>query len=168
MARIEFPGLSDYELLISRLSKGADDIAGKAIYEGAKMVTDQIAKNIRGLRIVKGFGWEFDPLPGGVTADQKKGLLDTLGIAPLQDDNGYYNVKVGFDGYIETTYNGNDYSQPAPLVARGTESGTSWKGKSPFIRPAIQATRKQVELKMGQIIDAEIQKIMSDAEKDFG
>ena len=31
MAKITFPGLADYELMISRLSKGADDIAGKAI-----------------------------------------------------------------------------------------------------------------------------------------
>ena len=91
MAKITFPGLADYELMISRLSKGADDIAGKAIYEGAKIVTDQIARNIRDLPVVKGFGSESNPLPGGVTVDQKKGLLETLGIAPMQDDNGYHN-----------------------------------------------------------------------------
>ena len=167
MAKITFPGLADYELMISRLSKGADDIAGKAIYAGAKIVTDQIAKNIRALPIVKGFGSESKPLPGGVTVDQKKGLLETLGIAPMQDDHGYYNVKVGFDGYIETTYDGDVYRQPAPLVARSTESGTYWKNKSPFVRPAINATRKQAEAKMAEIIDAEMQKIMDDADKNI-
>ena len=168
MARITFPGLSEYELMISRLSKGADDIAGKAIYAGAKIVTDQIAQNIRALPVVKGFGSESNPLPGGVTMDQKKGLLETLGIAPMQDDNGYYNVKAGFDGYIETTYDGDVYRQPAPLVARGTESGTYWKKKSPFVRPAINATRKPAEAKMAQVVDQEMQKIMDEAYKNFG
>ena len=31
MAKITFPGLADYELMLSRLAQGADDIAGKAI-----------------------------------------------------------------------------------------------------------------------------------------
>ena len=167
MAKITFPGLHGYELMISRLSKGADDIAGRAIYEGAKIVTDQIAKNIRALPIIKGFGTEFDPLPGGVTADQKKGLLETLGIAPMQDDNGYYNVKVGFDGYFDTKYDGDVYRQPAPLVAYGTESGTYWKQKYPFVRPAVNATKKQAEAKMAEVIDTEIQKIMDDADKNI-
>ena len=117
-------------LIEARLSKGADDIAGKAIYAGAKIVTDQIAKNIRALPIVKGFGSESKPLPGGVTMDQKKGLLETLGIAPMQDDHGYYNVKVGFDGYIETTYDGDVYRQPARSRASRRCAGRSCRGRT--------------------------------------
>ena len=68
MAKITFPGLCDYELMISRLSKGVDDIAGKAIYAGAGIVADAIKENIKDLPIVRGYGTEKDPLPGGVTA----------------------------------------------------------------------------------------------------
>ena len=49
MAKITFPGLNDYELMISRLSKGVDDIAGKTIYAGAGIVADAIKENIKAL-----------------------------------------------------------------------------------------------------------------------
>ena len=63
MAKITFPGLSDYELMISKLSKDVDDIAGKAIYAGAGIVADAIKENIKALPIVRGYGTTENPLP---------------------------------------------------------------------------------------------------------
>ena len=159
MAKITFPGLNDYELMISRLSKGVDDIAGKAIYAGAGIVADAIKENIKALPIVRGYGTEKDPLPGGVTAPQKAGLIDGLGISPMQSDAGYLNVKIGFDGYNATKTEKYPQGQPNQLVARGVESGTSWKKKSPFIRPAINASKQRAEDEMARILDEEIEKI---------
>lgn len=160
MAKITFPGLSDYELMISKLSKGVDDIAGKAIYAGAGIVADAIKENIKDLPIVRGYGTEKDPLPGGVTAPQKAGLIDGLGISPMQSDAGYLNVKIGFDGYNATKTEKYPQGQPNQLVARGVESGTSWKKKSPFIRPAINASKQRAEDEMARILDEEIEKVM--------
>ena len=159
MAKITFPGLNDYELMISKLSKGVDDIAGKAIYAGAGIVADAIKENIKDLPIVRGYGTEKDPLPGGVTAPQKAGLIDGLGISPMQSDAGYLNVKIGFDGYNATKTEKYPQGQPNQLVARGVESGTSWKKKSPFIRPAINASKQRAEDEMARILDQEIEKI---------
>ena len=159
MAKITFPGLNDYELMISKLSKGVDDIAGKAIYAGAGIVADAIKENIKDLPIVRGYGTEKDPLPGGVTAPQKAGLIDGLGISPMQSDAGYLNVKIGFDGYNATKTEKYPQGQPNQLVARGVESGTSWKKKSPFIRPAINASKSRAEAEMARILDQEIEKI---------
>ena len=159
MAKITFPGLNDYELMISRLSKGVDDIAGKAIYAGAGIVADAIKENIKALPIVRGYGTEKDPLPGGVTAPQKAGLIDGMGISPMQDDGGYLNVKIGFDGYNATKTEKYPQGQPNQLVARGAESGTSWKQKKPFIRPAINASKSRAEAEMARILDQEIEKI---------
>lgn len=159
MAKITFPGLSDYELMISKLSKGVDDIAGKAIYAGAGIVADAIKENIKDLPIVRGYGTEKDPLPGGVTAPQKAGLIDGLGISPMQSDAGYLNVKIGFDGYNATKTEKYPQGQPNQLVARGVESGTSWKQKKPFIRPAINASKSRAEAEMARILDQEIEKI---------
>lgn len=160
MAKITFPGLNDYELMISKLSKGVDDIAGKAIYAGAGIVADAIKENIKALPIVRGYGTERDPLPGGVTAPQKAGLIDGLGISPMQSDAGYLNVKIGFDGYNATKTEKYPQGQPNQLVARGVESGTSWKKKSPFIRPAINASKQRAEDEMARILDEEIEKVM--------
>lgn len=159
MAKITFPGLSDYELMISRLSKGVDDIAGKAIYAGAGIVADAIKENIKALPIVRGYGTTENPLPGGVTAPQKAGLIDGMGISPMQDDGGYLNVKIGFDGYNATKTDKYPQGQPNQLVARGVESGTSWKQKKPFIRPAINASKSRAEAEMARILDEEIEKI---------
>lgn len=159
MAKITFPGLNDYELMISRLSKGVDDIAGKAIYAGAGIVADAIKENIKALPIVRGYGTTENPLPGGVTAPQKAGLIDGMGISPMQDDGGYLNVKIGFDGYNATKTEKYPQGQPNQLVARGVESGTSWKQKKPFIRPAINASKSRAEAEMARILDQEIEKI---------
>lgn len=170
MAKITFPGLADYELMISRLSKGADDIAGKAIYAGAKIVTDQIRENIQKLMAQDdeaGIYAYVQKNPAPLTRTAKQGLLDGLGIAPLQDDGGYLNVKIGFDGYNSMETKQYPKGQPNALIARSLESGSSAFEKRPFVRPAINATRKQAEAKMAEIIDAEMQKIMDDADKNI-
>ena len=162
MATISFKGLEAYELRLSKLAdrKEVERIAGKAIYSGADILITEIKKNIEALPVVTGYGTDANPLPGGVTAAQKRGLLDGVGIAKMQDDGGYINVKVGFDGYNRTKTEKYPQGQPNQLVARGVESGTSWKRAHPFVKPAISKTRKLIEKTMADIIDTEIDKIM--------
>ena len=159
MARIQFKRLKEYELQLSKLESETTRIAGAAIYEGAAIMTDEIKKGIQNLPVVRGYGTERNPLPGGVTATQKKGLLDGLGIAKMQDDGGYINVKIGFDGYNRTQTTKYPQGQPNQLVARGVESGTSWKQAHPFVKPAIARSRRIVEEKMKEVIEREIAKI---------
>lgn len=160
MAKITFRGLEEYELRLSRLGKESGRIAGRAIYDGASIMADEIKRGIESLPIVTGYGTEENPLPGGVTRSQKQGLLDGFGISRMEQDNGYYNVKLGFDGYNKTSTKTYPGGQPNQLVARGVESGTSWKQPHPFVKPAISRARKQVEKKIAEVIDREIEKIM--------
>lgn len=160
MATIKFKGLEEYEVMLSRLGKNTEKIAGEAIYAGAKIVADEIRKGIEGLPVITGYGTQSDPLPGGVTATQKKGLLDGLGITPMAEKAGFYNVKIGFDGYNRTRTEQYPQGQPNQLVARGAESGTSWKQKSPFIRPAVTRVKPQAEKAMADVVDAATQKII--------
>ena len=159
MAKITFPGLTDYELMLSKLEGSTDEMIGKAVYAGAGIVADAIKENIKALPIVRGYGTEDNPLPGGVTAPQKAGLIDGLGIAPMQNDMGYLNVKIGFDGYNATKTEKYPQGQPNQLVARGVESGTSWKKKKPFIRPAVNSSRNRAEAEMARILDEEFKKV---------
>lgn len=161
MAKISFKGLEEYELRLSKLSerKEIERIAGRAIYEGAAIMADEIKASIKRLPVVTGYGTESNPLPGGVTAVQKDGLIKGLGIAPMQDDAGFLNVKIGFDGYNRTKTEKYPQGQPNQLVARGVESGTSWKQPHPFVKPAISRARKRVEKRMAETIDEEIKKL---------
>ena len=160
MAKITFPGLKDYELMLSRLEGATDDMIGRAVYAGAGIVADAVKQGIQSLPVVTGYGTESNPLPGGVTSAQKAGLIDGFGISKLRDDNGYLNVKLGFDGYNRTRTEKYPQGQPNQLVARGVESGTSWKQKKPFIRPAVTRSRKPAEAEMKRVIDEEIEKIV--------
>ena len=140
MAYIRFKGLEEYERKLSQLERAyREQIAGKAIYEGAGLVADAIRSGIDGL-----------PSKSGVT---KQGLRDGFGITHLKDDKGYLNVKIGFDGY-------NAKGVPNVLMARLFESGKSHVQKHPFVRPAINRTKKEAEETMAEVIDEEIQKLM--------
>lgn len=160
MANIRFKGLEEYEKKLSRLGQESERIAGAAIYEGAKVMADAIKSSIQSLPVVRGYGTEERPLPGGVTSAQKQGLINGFGISSMQKDNGYYNVKIGFDGYNNTKTKAYPQGQPNQLVARGVESGTSWKQKYPFVRPAVNKSRKATEKRMEEILDREIEKLM--------
>lgn len=159
MAKITFPGLRDYELMLSKIEGSTDEMIGRAVYAGAGIVADAVKQGIQSLPVVTGYGTDTNPLPGGVTAAQKAGLLDGFGISKLQDDGGYLNVKLGFDGYNRTRTEMYPQGQPNQLVARGVESGTSWKQKKPFIRPATTRSRKAAETEMKRVLDEEIEKI---------
>ena len=140
MAKISFPGLKEYELRLSRLGSKTKEIAGKAVYAGAGIVANEIKKGIAGL-----------PARTGVT---KQGLEEGFGISPLQNEDGYLNVKAGFDGY-------NKNGVPNVLMARVFESGTSRVAKRPFVRPAVNRAKKPAEAKMAEVIDAEIETWMN-------
>ena len=155
MATFEFKGLEEYEIKLSRLqsAKTTREIAAKAIYEGAGIVTDAIRGNIRTLHVSR-------DVHKGVTPQQKEGLLNGLGIAHMRSDNGYYNVKPGFDGY--NAHKGKKYpkGQPNQLVARSLEKGTSTAPRQAFVAPAVRKSKKAAEAAMAKILDEEIQKIM--------
>lgn len=160
MATIKFKGLEEYEMRLSSLGKRSKEVCGRAIYEGAKIVADEIRKGIDELPVIRGYGTPANPLPGGVTAAQKEDLQDGLGITPLAEKAGFYNVKIGFDGYNRTTTEKYPRGQPNQLVARGAESGTSWKMKSPFVRPAVNRSKDAAEKKMAEVLDEEMKKLM--------
>ena len=138
MARISFKSGDDYALKLSRLATGSEEIAKKAIYQGAKVVADKIKSNLDGV------------LSPEATGD----LIDSFGVTPIaRDKDGNWNTKIGFDGY-------DSKGVPNQLKARVLESGSSRQQKRPFVRPAVNATKKQALEAMRKVIDEETKKIM--------
>ena len=170
MAKIMFRNLKEYELQLAHLRERTPEIAGKAIYAGAEIITDAIRANIEALPAVSdkaGLIAYQKKEPAPLTETAKKGLLDGLGITPMQDDNGFYNVKIGFDGpggehgYNDLRTEKFPKGQPNVMIARSLESGSSIAPKRPFVRPAVNASRKAAEEAMAKVIDEEIEKIMT-------
>lgn len=156
-------GLNNYIAYLQKLNLVTDEVIGEAVYEMAKVVADKVRANIQALNAApKGKTTYYvteTMIKSQLSEEQKKGLLEGFGVAPLQNDDGYLNVKLGFDGYNSIKTKKYPKGQPNALIARVTESGSGYREKTPFMRPAVNATRRQA-VKVAQVtIDEKIQAI---------
>lgn len=154
-------GLDNYIAYLQSINAVTDEMIGEAVYDMAKVVADKVRANIEALPAVSNEANIATYREGysRLSEPEKQGLMDGFGVSPLQDDSGYRNVKLGFDGYNSIKTKKYPQGQPNALIARVTESGSSYREKTPFIRPAVNAARKPAE-KAGQAkIDEKIKSI---------
>lgn len=161
MATIQFKKGDEYIFKVAKLEAAVKkDILGRAIYDGADVVADEIRKSLEQVPTDEGFGSETEKAKGPKKA-QKKGLYESLGIASMQDDGtGYLHVKIGFDGYNDIVTQRWPRGQPNQMVARSVESGTTWMQKNEFVKRAVKASRKRATEAMKKTVDKGIKKIM--------
>lgn len=162
MATIRFSKLRDYELMLGKIGDASKDICGAAIYEGAKIIADEVKANLESLKTVS----DAAAIQAAkkeeatyITSRSKKGLIKSFGVTPMsQDGDGIYNVKLGFDGYNDVKTKKWPKGQPNQLIARACESGSSAMIKQPFFREAVQKTKKKAESRMADVLDEKIKK----------
>lgn len=148
-------GLDEYIQKLGNLEYRADGIAGKAIYDGAKIVADKIRANISALPVSE----KTDRGRRNPTQVEKTGLLEGLGIAKLQRGS-FINVKIGMDGYNADATEKWPSGKPNAMIARSIEAGNSFMLRNPFISSAVRATRGAAEAAMAARLDIETEKTM--------
>ena len=149
MAKFEVGnGIDQYMEQLHNLEYNYREIIGPAIYVGAGLVADAVKANIKGLPATAANGLE------------KAGLIDGFGISKMQDDNGYFNVKLGFTGYNKIKTKKYPGGQPNSVIARSIESGSSWRSSHPFVAPAVRAKKDAAEKAMAEEIDKGINETM--------
>lgn len=151
-------GLNNYIAYLQSIEAVTDEMIGEAVYDMAKVVADKVRANIEALPAVSNEANIATYREGysRLSEPEKQGLIDSFGVSPMQDDNGYFNVKLGFDGYNSVKTKKYPKGQPNALIARVTESGSSYREKTPFIRPAVNASKKQAEQAGQMKIDEKI------------
>lgn len=164
MAKIDRNVLKEievYERRLAALAEGRKEIIGHVVYEGAKIAADAIFEGVKKIPVRTGraFGTPEKPVEG-ITLPAKQGLIEGFGISSLQEDNGFLNVKIGFDGYNSVKTEKFPKGQPNQLVMRAVESGTSWMKSHPTIRPALNRARAAVIKKMAETTDEQIKQKM--------
>lgn len=152
MAKLKFKGLEEYEKQLLKLKEISPECIGKAIHDGAGIVADAVKQSISGLPIDERHVKDGEMLTG-ITRQQKAGLIDGFGIAPLKDDNGYLNVKLGFDGYNNVKTKSFPNGQPNSMIARSVNSGTSFRQRIPFVDSTVSANKAACEQKMKETFD---------------
>lgn len=137
MAKIEFPGLEDYRAVINKLQLGAAGICKYAVYDGAAIVADAIRA--------------ATPDYPGDTND----LKDVLTLTKMEEENGFIYTKIAFPGY-------DSRGVPNPVKARVLESGSSTRKKRPFIRPAVNRSKKAALFAMEAAINKKLTETMNE------
>lgn len=159
MARMEIRGFDELELQLSKLAD--PDISKEVVQAGAQPIADQIRKNLEGLPEDKFRYLNKGEVFVGVPKQQKKDLLNSLGITPPDIDfDGNTNIKIGFDGYGKIPTKKYPKGVPNALLARAIESGSSVRKKTPFIRKAVNKAKKLAEAEMQKKLDEKIEIIM--------
>lgn len=166
MARLQIKGLDEYSEKLQKLYKDSEIIMKKAIYKSAGFVADNMKAAINSIPIQEGpgglppYGSQSEPLVG-ISRKQKGDLMDGFGISAFEKQNGYINVKLGFDGYGTVPTRRYPQGLPNVLLARSITTGTSFRKKNPAIRQAVQRSKNQAVEIMSNSIDEDIR-------KDFG
>ena len=157
MATFQFGGIDNYIKQLNKLQQSTKDgVVGKTVYAGAAVVADSVRRAIQALPE----GREYEAIFGTVTPAQKRGLLDGFGISKMRDDDGFVNVKLGFDGYNSTKTEKYPNGQPNALIARAVNSGTTFRKKTKFVDKAVNSAKKAAESAMDAACSREIEKIM--------
>ena len=160
MAKFQFEGLDDYLKQLQDLATSTDGIIKRAVYDGAAEVAKAVEAEIRALPEVEhGYQYPWQLPINGVTKEQKDGLLEGLGLAKMQNENGYINTKLGFDGYNKVETKRFPSGQPNALIANAINSGTSTRRKDPFINRAVKASKAKAEAAMAARLDEDIKNI---------
>lgn len=160
MAKMKIKGLREYENRLLKLENLIREILGEAIYEGAGLVADAVKSSIESIPIDERYVTGGATLYG-ITPEQKAGLRDGFGIARMRDDNGFLNVKLGFDGYNSQVTKKYPGGQPNSLIARSVNAGTSFRQRIPFIDNAVNQTKGAAEQKMTETAEKAIGKAMN-------
>ena len=150
-------GIDDYIAQLGNLEFMTPTVIGRAVYEGAKIVADQVHANIEALPVSSKSGSQGRRNP---TQVEKEGLLEGLGVARMQDDGGYFNVKIGMDGYNADATDKYPKGKPNAMVARSIESGSTFMRRNPFISNAVRQTKAAAEEAMREEVDKQISQIM--------
>lgn len=162
MAKWQFDGLNEYVRKISGLGKDSEGYIKRAVYVGAGVVAKAVGSAIDALPEAREGYVPGDAPIRGITAAQKAGLKEGLGIAKMRNDAGYINTKIGFDGYNSVRTKKYPNGQPNALIARAVESGTSRRPKTQFITKAVRSVRDQAERYMADQFDKDLQKTMEE------
>ena len=150
--------IDEYIHKLDQMHANTEEMIGRSIFPGAAIVTDAIRAGIEG--IPEAPSHYARGMKTGLTASQKAGLLDGLGIAVMRNDGGFLNVKVGMDGYNSTVTKRWPKGQPNALIIRALESGTSFQARQPVIAPAIRSSRNAAIQKMKEQFDEDTRKVM--------
>lgn len=163
MAKIEMQGMSQYIKQLENVAWATSDVCRAVVHKGAGIVANEIKRGIWDLRTVsdaEALAAYQKQQPTLISISQKRALIESFGVAPIQNKFGVVSTKLGFDGYNEIITERWPQGQPNQLIARSCESGSSAMKKQPFMRPAERRSKEEALREMAREADQMINEIL--------
>lgn len=163
MAKLEMKGMDAYIKQLENVANATKEVCEAAVYAGANVVANEIRTEIQQLKTVSNKGAIIaykSKKPTYISDQQKKGLEESLGVAPIRESMGVYDTKVGFDGYNDVKTKRWPNGQPNALIARSCNSGSTAMLRQPFIRRAVAKSRGQALEEMDDAANKKVEEIM--------
>ncbi len=151
MARLEIGKgialtISGYEKVEKRLQS----FIKPAVYHGAAFMSKEIMQSLKALPTYdRKDGSGLPPFiaagkkANSISSVQKKDILEGFGIASFENNNGFINVKIGFDGYGSYETKSFPNGIPNVLIMRSLEKGTKFLKKNNVVTKAVKNNEKK-------------------------
>lgn len=151
MARMEVgKGIEISMKIIANASKSTTQMMKRAVYPVAGFMADKISAALSSLPTVDGKdGKPPYARPGeklsSISSVQKQDLIKSFGISRFENQNGFINVKLGFNDYGSYPTKAHPKGIPNALLIRSLEKGTSFLKKNNIITKTVKANQKAAE-----------------------
>lgn len=160
MARMSLKGFEEYLAELQRIHGSSEELAKRALYTGAGVVTDAIKSSMSGIPTRDPKKFYKNTLAPGLTPQEKADVIRDFGLMHMKTEGSKIYTQAGFkNGYSSHKTKRYPGGIPTPLLARSVESGTSWMKKTPFVRKAANAARKPAIEAMRKQYDSDIERI---------
>ena len=160
MGKITVTGLEDFSRALDQLGEARIGVMKYALYEGVKVVREEIVKRLDALPVDKSRflkdGDKFNVITRTDLDDLKRGI----GVAHMVEDNGGVRTSISFDGYGSVPTSKYPKGRPLIMIARSVESGSSVRQKYPFVRQAVNASKSRAVEAMEKAAHEKITEIM--------
>lgn len=121
-----------------------------AVYQGAGFLSKQIVQSLQSLQTYdRKDGSGLPPFlatgkkANSISSVQKKDIIKGFGIASFENNNGFINVKIGFDGYGSYKTKSFPNGIPNVLIVRSLEKGTEFLLKNNVVTKAVKNNEKK-------------------------
>lgn len=162
MASLKADGVADVAVMFGKAAQAGTPIAKMAVYDGARVMADEIRREIGALPVDK----ERHLKPGEkyavITARDKKDLAAHLGITKITNTGSGTRAVIGFAGYGSKHTKKYKNGLPMALLARSLMKGTEVRKKSAFIERAIGAASEKAQSAMVETAEKAIAKIFAE------
>lgn len=157
---IGFKELDKYVKQLETLSNQSEEMCKRAIFEGGNVVGDEMKRMITRIPVLpEKHGNE--KVIRGASAKQIDGLVESMGLAPIQRYGRGLNTKVGFDGYNDVVTKKYPKGQPNMMIARAINAGTSFREKFPFVERAGKNSKAPAEAIMAENLQSAIDSVVN-------